>query len=50
MGCYGNIYVTEKPSVVWIVKEDVPEALVLNLKFRGNLRVPEGVLRRMACH
>lgn len=35
MGCYGNIYVIERPNLILIIKEDVPEALML--KFPGEI-------------
>lgn len=33
-------YVTERINLVWAIKENLPEALMWNLKSRGCTRVP----------
>lgn len=37
MGCNGNV--AERPNLVWIIQEDVPKVLMMNLKSRENSRV-----------
>lgn len=43
-------YVTERLNLVWAFQKDFPETLILNLKFKGCVRVQMGEFHHRAEH